>query len=416
MATKTLTELSTANLIRPGPKRREIPDRGCRGLYLIVQPKGNASWAVRYRASGKPVKLTLGAVLVRQKGEPVDPSVTSALTLAAARKAASEALNRVDQGVDPAAGKRLAKAAAAASTSGTFAAVAKAYMAREGAKLRSRKARQSCLDRLVIPVIGARPIGAIKRSEIIDLLDQIEDERGRHAADMALAFVSRILNWHSRRDDDFRSPIHRGVDRRTNVEQRSRNRVLSDDEICSLWAATAGAVPFHALIRFLLLTAARRSEASELAWTEIDGSDWTLPAARNKVKVDLLRPLSKDALAIVSARPRLDDCEFVFSNGRRPIQNFSKWKAQLDKASGVAGWRLHDLRRTARTLMSRAGVSVDIAERCLGHVVGGIRGVYDKYEYASEKAAAYEMLAALVARIIDPADSVVAIGERRAAS
>jgi integrase len=84
-------------------------------------------------------------------------------------------------------------------------------------------------------------------------------------------------------------------------------------------------------------------------------------------------------------------------------------KAALNCASGVTGWTLHDLRRTARSLMSRAGVPSDHAERCLGHVIGGVRGVYDRHQYREEMLLAYEKLAALIAGIVDPQPNVVAI-------
>jgi integrase len=85
-----------------------------------------------------------------------------------------------------------------------------------------------------------------------------------------------------------------------------------------------------------------------------------------------------------------------------PIVAFTKRKADFDKASGTSGWRLHDLRRTARSLLSRAGVSSDHAERCLGHVSGGIQGVYDRHEYYEEKKRAYEVLAAQIELIVRP--------------
>ena len=74
---------------------------------------------------------------------------------------------------------------------------------------------------------------------------------------------------------------------------------------------------------------------------------------------------------------------------------------------GVSGWTIHDLRRTARSLLSRAGVNADVAERCLGHVVGGVRGVYDRHQYQAEMLHAYEALAALIERIVDPPSGVV---------
>ena len=74
----------------------------------------------------------------------------------------------------------------------------------------------------------------------------------------------------------------------------------------------------------------------------------------------------------------------------------------------MPGWVLHDLRRSARSLMSRAGVSADIAERVLGHVISGVRRTYDRFEYLDEKRDALERLAGLIDRILHPDEAVVA--------
>src|SRR6185369_11897078 len=146
----------------------------------------------------------------------------------------------------------------------------------------------------------------------------------------------------------------------------------------------------------LLLTGARRNEARFLHWAEIEGSNWNLPAARNKTKVNLTRPLSKAAQVLLATQPRIDEGPLVFTTtGHHPL-SASKPKKLFDAACGVTGWTLHDLRRTARTLMSRAGVAADIGERCLGHVIGGVRGVYDKHGYYSEMRVAFEALAAQI--------------------
>jgi integrase len=168
-------------------------------------------------------------------------------------------------------------------------------------------------------------------------------------------------------------------------------------------------------VKFLLLTGARRTEAAEMTWSEISGTDWTLPAARNKVNVDLVRPLSTAAQATIAALPRIGRQGFVFTiTGDRPFSGFGRYKRRLDRACGVTGWTLHDLRRTARTLMSRAKVPTDHAERCLGHVIGGVRGVYDRHEFHEEKRYAYEELAALIERIVNPPpDNVVALERAR---
>ena len=376
---KKLTDIGIRNL-RPGLARREIPDGN--GLYIVVQPSGRKGFAVRYRFAGAPRKLTLPA----------------GLTLAAARRLAADAVYQVAQGIDPAETKKAAKVVAAEATANTVAAICAAYMKREGGKLRTADQRERIFRRLIYPAIGERHVDSIKRSELVHMLDQIEDRSGARMADVTLAALRRVFHWHALRSDEFRSPIIRGMGRQNAVEHR-RSRVLTDDELRRVWEA-AGEGPFGAMTKFCLLTSARRNEAAHLRWHEI-GADgvWTLPARRSKTKTEVARPLSEMALALLNERPRIIDCDYIFTaNGITPIANFSKPKSTLDARSGVTGWRLHDLRRTARSLLSRAGVNSDIAERCLGHAMPGVRGTYDRHTYLDEMRHAFDALAAQIQR------------------
>jgi integrase len=391
---KGLTDLQIKNLKPKAgtdgkPVRTEVPDPGAAGLYVVLQPGGRCGYAVRYRFGGASRKLTL----------------PRGITLAAARKLAADAMHEVSQGRDPGRAKADAGDKAARSAADTLQAVAESYLKREGGKLRTFKARKSMFDRLVYPVLGGRPIADIKRSDIVKLLDKVEDEQGARMADDVLMAVRRVMNWHAGRSDEFRSPIVRGMGR-TSTSERARDRVLSDDELRKVWHASPADTTEGAFIRTLILTGARRNEAARMTWDELKDGDWTLPAARNKTKKELVLPLSEAALALIEGLPRILNCPFVFTNGRRPISNFSIFKIDLDKRSGVTGWRIHDLRRTARSLMSRAGVNSDIAEQCLGHVLPGIRGTYDRHAYHAEKKHAYAALAGLVSGIVDPVDNV----------
>jgi integrase len=176
------------------------------------------------------------------------------------------------------------------------------------------------------------------------------------------------------------------------------------------------------------LTATRRGESADMATTELEGEIWTIPAARYKTKRDHAIPLSARARELIaSAAPDkpAKNAHFVFSttSGTKPFSGFSKSKTALDKAIAelreregrppMESWTLHDLRRTARTLLARAGVRGDIAERCLGHVIKGVEKVYDRYAYLDEKRAAFEALAALVARILNPTANVEELASRR---
>jgi integrase len=225
---------------------------------------------------------------------------------------------------------------------------------------------------------------------------------------LALAYLRKVLNWHATRDDDFLSPIVRGMARGTATR---RDRVLTDDELRAVWkAADELNTPFARMVQFILLTGVRRNEAARMTKAELDGSDWLIPAARVKGKRDFLVPLSSTAAAVLAALPSIGNAAArpVFTNdGKRPLRGFGKVKAAFDKASGVTGWTIHDLRRTARTLMTRAGVDSNHAERCLGHVIGGVRGVYDRHEYYDEKRAAFERLAGQIDRILHPTANVL---------
>jgi len=183
-------------------------------------------------------------------------------------------------------------------------------------------------------------------------------------------------------------------------------------------------VCYPGFVRTLLLTAQRRQDVSRMRWDEIDGDTWVIRSARYKTKIDNAVPLTRAVMGVLGAEQKTG---FVFSTdgGKRPLGGFGKPKAALDveiaslrKRDGrppMAAWVHHDLRRTARSLMSRVSVTSDVAERVLGHVIPGVRGVYDRHHYAAEKMKALERLAALVERILSPTDAVVPFqhGRRR---
>ena len=293
----------------------------------------------------------------------------------------------------------------------TFEKVAERYLCGPGKELRTVGQQRAMLKRLVYPKLGSRPIESIQRGEWAKLLGQIAEANGPVMADRVLATVRKIMNEHAKETDGFNTPLVRGM-ARTKGKERARTRILTDDELRAIWkAADATPGPFGAFVEFLLLTAARRSEAARMKRDEIDGeADWTLPKSRNKVKVDFVRPLARPARDLLTKLPHIGKAGYVFTTtGRSGLGGFSKFKRKLDKASGVKGWTLHDLRRTARSLMSRAGISSDHAERCLGHVIGGVRGVYDRHEFHAEKKHAFETLASQIDRILNPQENVVTL-------
>jgi integrase len=386
------------------------------GFGVRVRPSGAMSFVVSYRAgSGRAApkkRLTIGAV--------------GKITPEQARTLAQGILGAVAHGRDPAKERRKAEA----SAENTLRSIAENYFAREGHKLRSVHARQMALERLVYPTLGARQIDDIKRSDINKLLDKIEDENGARTATLALAYLRRMMNWHATRSDEFRTPIVRGMARGATTK---RDRVLTDDELHAFWRAAEGwEHPFSRLLRFILLTATRREEAAGMRWSELEEATWTIPGARYKTKIDFELPLSGAALNVLGTVTRFSENGYVFTtSGNTRMGGFSKFKARFDglmlnelrKIAKERGdepakvaldrWTVHDLRRTARSAMTQAGVPPDHAERALGHVIGGVRGVYDRHGYRDEKRRAFEALAEHVAGVVNPQPTVVPL--RRAA-
>jgi integrase len=383
MPRRLLTDRFCAHAkVREGEVQTDYFDEATRGLALRVGRSGLRAWTFHYTANGRRARLTFGSY--------------PAISLGAARSKADEARSQGPQAI--------AKAS-------TFAAICEEYLRRSTLRTKAWRAKQ--LERLVYPTLGAKPIDEVRRSDIVALLDRVEEESGGPMADQTLAIIRRILNWHASRSDDFRSPIVRGM-ARTKPKELARERTLTDDELRLVWKA-AERERFGCFLQFVLLTATRRSEAAQARRSEIVAADWVIPGSRYKTGKDHLIPLSAMALRILPTqrtRPNQAPSEWIFStNGIRPI-NAANLKAAFDKVlPGLPRWTLHDLRRTARSLMSRAGVPSDHAERCLGHVMPGVRGTYDRHEYYEEKRRAFEALASLVARIVDPQPNVVPLKE-----
>src|SRR5262249_54529831 len=288
------------------------------------------------------------------------------------------------------------------------------------------------------PTLSTRPITEIKRSEIVRMLRKVRQNNGPGAADNAFKVLSRFFTWYiPLADDDFVSPIVRGTHSQTKGDGA---RTLTDDEIRILWnAASEGRNAYDHFVRFALLTATRLKESAQMTRDELsaDGMEWTIPESRYKgqdgksahAHLIPLSPLARDVLAQV---PAINNSKWVFTSyGTRPITGGTHHKDEIDKRLNAAleregdatrkriiadlnerypgkgyqpfddRWTTHSLRKTARTLMSRAGIDKHIAEKCLGHIEGGIVGTYDHHEAKPQKRTAFEALAREVERVVD---------------
>jgi integrase len=392
--------------LKPG---QIVADNGLSGFVARRLPSGAVTYGFRYRHRQTGRQHWIGC------GVHGDVTVEQART-----KALQLAREIRDQKRPLSAREEAAKQRAAAG--GTVSSVLDAFLDRYvRPNLRSADEVERVFDRYVRPKLGSKAIYEVRRLDVVELLDAIEDNGAPVMADRVLAHLRKAFNWHAARDDAFTPPIVRGM-ARTNGRERARTRVLADAEIRDLWAALDAlhgttAVPkcFAALVKTLLLTGQRKAMVSEMPWTEVDGNEWLVPPERNKVKLPHLLPLTPTVIDLLGERRS----GFVFSSdgGKTAFNGFSKAKAALDnklaeirKAGGrkpMPHWTFHDLRRTARSLMGRAGVPTDHAERVLGHVLPGIRRVYDHHDYAAEKRQALAKLDTMVAQILKPGAKVV---------
>ena len=387
-----------------------------RGFGVRVTAAGARAFVLNYRLRGREHRYTIGAW--------PDWSPLKAV------RQARELRQRIDRGENPVEDRTPSPAVAnVASILDDFVA---RHVRNKNQPLRSADEYESAFNRLVKPRIGKLSIYEVRRSHINKMLDEVEDANGPVMADRTLAYLRKAFNWCAARDDQFNVPVVRGM-ARIKPKERARTRVLSDEEIRIIWPVLGGAGTFGALVKALLLTAQRRDEIAQMSRKEIgEDATWKIPAERYKTKRPNFIPLSKAALAVIDAQPKIDECDYVFSSrAKTPFSGFGKSKAALDKAvlaamkkqttkgvkvEPIANWTLHDLRRTAKTLMVRAGVRPDISERVLGHVIAGVEGTYDRHSYAEEKRDALEKLAAIIERTLNPLPSnVETLGEHRAA-
>src|SRR5271166_1069937 len=398
-----LTDLLIKKLPLPD-KRREVPDGKIAGLYLVVQPSGARSWAIRYRAAGLPKKLTIGPY--------------PAIDLATARKRAQEALGDVAGGKDPAAVKQASKATARAERAAEVDRVERVVelFIERHAKPKTRDWRETerLLTREVVGRWKGRRLSQITRAHVHEMTDAIIDRGSPIGANRTFAQFRKMCRWAIARGIIDRSPCE-GLTA-PSVETR-RDRVLSDEEIRHAWTAfEVAGWPFGRISQLLLLTGARRDEVAGMKWSEIDlaGCAWRLPAARAKNKRDHQIPLSDAAGRLIEGLPRIGDAKgFVFTvTGQTPVSGFSRFKESVDRTiletlradaekrgddpqqvRPPEHWIIHDLRRTVATNLQKLGVRLEVTEAVLNHVSGsraGIVGVYQRHEYSAEKRAALD--------------------------
>jgi hypothetical protein len=452
---KTLLTVSMLNaeLTKRPHKQRVVWDSKQAGLcVLISRGAKNAHRAtVNFRVAfylknipGKPQYISLGRYpdgqyTYTKNGKQITAACSD---IEAMRRAASNIRNDAkDQGVDP---RR-----PPAST--VFEDVVADFLKLHASKNRRAAETKRIFDRYVLPQWRFKSIKDIDRNAVTHLLDKIEQKQIRYegrsigtplVATSVLIQLSKLFNWHAARSNDFTSPLVKGMAR---GKAKARTLFLNDVELRTLWPLLDDSV-FGAVVKTALLTAQRFHKVSGMRradlkdhltvpghydadqqWIDDVEIDHVWNASRDddpaNKQVSAV-PLSAATRAVIAAVPDLGG-DYVFTlDGREAPRGFSKYKYQLDArmkavlaAQGVEfrPWQYRDLRRTAKVLMKRAGVSREISELCLAHVIKGVEGTYDRYDYLREKQDAFDRLAALVERIVNPpsADNVVPLQRPR---
>jgi len=354
------------------PRKTEaiIFDADLPGLGLRLRRGGSRVWVYQFKIGARHRRLTLGSA--------------TAVPLAQARKTAGDLHAKVRLGRDPA-GEKAEGQARAAETVG---AVLQVFLAHKRKTLRPRSYDR--VERHLLKdcrSLHGIQLAKVDRRAIAARIAAIESSSGPVAANRARSSLSAFFSWAMRQGLVDNNPVV-GTDRQ---KERSRERVLDDNELKAIWGATEGNADYNAIIRLLLLTGARISEIGGLRWSEITDGRITLPPARTKNAREHVIPLAPAAWAILETRPRRTDRDFVFGRPRdRPFTGWSISKKELDERLGatVAHWTHHDLRRSMATRMADMDIAPHIIEALLNHVGGhkrGVAGTYNRAGYESQK-------------------------------
>ena len=359
-------------------------DASLPGFGVKVTPKGRRVFLVMYRAGARLRKYTIGPY--------------GRITLPMARGHAQKIFAARLDGRDPASEKKDARRRLVVDRIGDL---VESFIILHLAGKRSATQISNLLRRDVIPYWGMRSIHEIKKRDIIERVNEVS-QRGRYAGNRLLKTLKTFFRWCVGRAVIELSTAE-GIPSR--FQEVTRDRVLTDQELAAIILGVRKMrPPYSGIIELLALTGQRREEVAQLRWAELDLAEklWCIPALRAKNNKAHLVHLSEPALAVIKRQQQRAELVFAMPSGKR-IQNFSLAKAELDRLSGVTGWRVHDLRRTAVSGMARLGIPPHVADKILNHqsgTISGVAAVYQRHDFLAERKDALDRWGAHVSVII----------------
>jgi integrase len=385
-----LTRPALANLaLPPGRSELIVFDDTLPGFGVRIRAGGKRVWIAQYRMGQKQRRVTIGSL------ETLDPDQ--------ARKEAKSILAKVHLGSDPQAAKTQAKDRAHL----TLGAMIEPYFEFASRRLKPRTfVETSRYLRTSWKPLHSLAIEKITRRTIALQLSELATANGPIAANRARIALSSFFTWAMREGLADTNPVV-GTNRPS--EERSRDRVLSDDELARIWTACLDD-DYGRIVRILILTGQRREEAGGMAWGELDLQQacWSIPRDRTKNSLPHDVPLSETAIDVLQSCLRREGRQLVFGEAGGPFQGWSKAKAALDRRILESGlrirpWRLHDIRRTVATRIAELGTLPHVVEAVLNHISGhkaGVAGVYNRASYTMEKRQALDKWAAYIGNIV----------------
>jgi integrase len=403
---KRLTDRFLESVVPPATGRAVYIDESAPGLELRVSSDGRKSWSIRYKPKGgERQRETYGTY--------------PAVKLADARRRARDIAAAAAKGIDlPVHEKRQREEQRKVSNRPrTVADLLDEYVDRY-CKPNQRRwtLTKRMFDSHVKPALGKVALVELRRGDIVELLDDLQNEKGLGAqVNRVRSQILAALNWAIEREYLDVNPA--ATVKRRKIET-SRDRVLTDDELRAIWqVADSLPEPSRSLVKSWILTGQRRDEVRCMVWSELDLSRalWTLPAARNKGKRDHEIPLSPAMVELLGALGRRGAPVFT-TDGARPYGGQKRLKAILDRESGVTGWTFHDIRRTVATGLATLNVPQDTIDRVLNHAKRTLAGTYNCHEYADQKRKALDAWAERAGFMVGEARDAGNVVEMRASA